>query len=301
MILLKDIPSQDRAVRYLKRSVDSGKIANAYLFIGPGGVGKSIAAKAFLAEIMCIKKRDPVGALSWACGECRTCSLIEKSAHPDILWIKNDMNKFIKIDEIRRVKDALSVKPYEANANVCVIEDASMMTNEAANSLLKILEEPPGKSMIILISANREMILPTVISRCLEVRFDSLPWDLSALEGPILSKRKELVSYVASISNAMGTPALSWRSEERDDLIDTIELLITIMRDALMIKVGESERVFDSNMVSVFKTGDLVNYSADRINIIIKKLVGIKRSLTGNVNPKIVSEVLPGVLTGSYD
>ncbi|MFQ5952384.1 MAG: AAA family ATPase, partial [Candidatus Omnitrophota bacterium] len=102
-------------------------MAKSYLFFGPEGVGRALTAKAFLMAVMNIDRLD----------------------HPDVIWINPGKNKKIKIEEVRKVRDVLNLKPYEAPVNACVIEEAHMMTVEASNALLKVLEEPPEQITVL--------------------------------------------------------------------------------------------------------------------------------------------------------
>ena len=170
MVSLKDIKGQDNVIRYLSNSLSSGRTSSSYLFTGPEGVGRTLVARAFVNALMCSDKPDD----TTSCGRCPTCMRIASGDHPDIVWIKPEKNRSVKIDQVRGVKETLSLKPYESKMNVCVIEDAHLMTRDASNALLKVLEEPPGHSVIILVTNKKELLLETVISRCAEVRFRSL-------------------------------------------------------------------------------------------------------------------------------
>lgn len=308
MVTLKNIQSQNNAIQYLSKSLSSGRRASSYLFFGPDGVGRTLTAKAFLATIMC-KESDSPGD---ACGICSSCRKVEEMNHPDIMWISPGKNKKIKIEEIRKIKDVLNLKPYEACASACVIEDAHMMTVEAANALLKILEEPPVQSILILISSKKELLLPTVLSRCTEVRFNSLPLEVAkdiimthsdvdeesagflarfsegapgrALEvagSGILKRRQDIIETLRKIAKSE-TPSLGWDKDGKDALLEDLELLIMFFRDIAIEK---------PDMVDFFE-----KYPLKKTSDIVVRLIGLRQALLGNVNPKLVAQVLPDTL-----
>ncbi len=159
---------QGKAKRLLRRSLAAERIPHAYLFKGPEGVGKNLFARGVAAAVNC---RDTKS--SGACGVCTSCKKFRSMSHPDFLVIKPDKGG-IKIDQIRRLARELSYPPYESPMRVVVIEDVQNMRREAANSLLKTLEEPPENNLLILTAEASQEILPTLISRCQVIPFGPL-------------------------------------------------------------------------------------------------------------------------------
>lgn len=167
---------QDKAKRLLGRSLTGGRIPHAYLFRGPDGVGKRLFARALAATLNC---RDRQGAE--ACGTCPSCRKFRSMNHPDFLVISPEKG-VIKIDRIRRLGQELTYPPYESKIRVVVLEDVQAMRREAANSLLKTLEEPPDNNLLILTAESSREVLPTIISRCQVVPFAGLsPGDTAAI------------------------------------------------------------------------------------------------------------------------
>jgi len=319
MALLSDIKGQDNAVRYLSNNLRSGRIANGYLFIGPEGVGKALAAKAFLMALMCPEKGE-----GSACGQCPVCKRINEQSHPDVLWIRPENSRKIKIEEIRKAKDMLSLKPYESSISACVIEEAHMMTMEASNALLKVLEEPPGQALLILISNKREWLLPTVLSRCVEVRFHYLPVDetkdimmrhsavdketayflayfsggspgraLEMMDEDILARKKGITGVMESIINKKSTYCVNWDKEARPELLEDLELLVMLFRDIAVGNEGLEEMVMDKGMIQTGMYDFFRDYSVDKVYEILERLIELKRALEGYANPKLVAQVLP--------
>jgi len=335
MVLLKDIQGQDNAVRMLSKVVCSGRIANAYLFAGPDGVGKKLTAKAFLMALMCKKSgvRSPEFGKE-PCGECPACRKINDLSHPDVMWITPGSSKNIRIDDIRKAKDMLSLKPYESSMSACVIEDAHAMREAASNALLKILEEPPGRALFILITGKKELLLPTVVSRCAEVRFNALPFRktgeiimresisrgkpvdkgtagllayffegspgraLEMLERDLVRRKSVVLDLLGKLSDEKEFSFCGWDREEKELLIEDIELLMMILRDAAVGGECNDEFVLDKSMVGVKMYDVLKKYSPARLYGLMEKLIVFKRDLEGNVNPKIVAQALTLELAG---
>ena len=159
---------QEKAHRLLRRSLAAGRIPHAYLFKGPQGVGKKLFALGVAAAVNCRDTRS-IGA----CGVCPSCKKFRSGNHPDYVVVSPDKGG-IKIDQIRRLARELGYPPYESPMRVVVIEDVQTMRREAANSLLKTLEEPPENNLLILTAEASQEILPTLISRCQVIPFGQL-------------------------------------------------------------------------------------------------------------------------------
>ena len=145
----------------------SNKVSGGYIFSGPEGIGKKMVAKIIAQKLNC------TADLNKPCGSCSSCLRIQKLQHPDVHIIENDESQ-IKIEDIRDIKREASFRPYEGVMKVFIIDNAHKLNSEAANALLKILEEPPKDSVIILITHKVQTIFKTVLSRCKQIRFASL-------------------------------------------------------------------------------------------------------------------------------
>jgi DNA polymerase-3 subunit delta' len=162
------IIGQAKALNLLRRAMAGRRLAHGYLFTGPEGVGKATTARALAATLLCAEKGEGP-----PCGHCSGCKKLAAGSHPDFLQIKPD-GASIKINQIRELKKALSFPPFEQGMRVAVIEDAQTMGREAANSLLKILEEPPPDNLLLLIASDAEPLLDTIVSRCQVIPFAAL-------------------------------------------------------------------------------------------------------------------------------
>lgn len=323
MVLLRDIKGQENAVKYLNNCLESGRVSKSYLFSGPQGVGRALAAKAFIMSFFC-QSKDFEGN---ACLECPACARAGSLSHPDVTWIKPEKNKKIKIEQVRQIKDILNLKPYEAPLTVCIIEDAHMMTIEASNALLKVLEEPPDESLIILISNKKELLLETVISRCTEVRFRYLPisdtkeiisansgidedtayflacfsqgspgMGLEMIEEGVLERKKGVVDTLENIMIEKESANMVWDEDNKNNLLEDLEMLIMIFRDVALAKEGAGDMVIDKDIADTGFADLFKAYSIDKMYGIVEDLVKLKLALIRNVNPKLVAQVLPGVL-----
>ncbi|MBO8125635.1 MAG: DNA polymerase III subunit delta' [Firmicutes bacterium] len=166
MLAFSEIIGQDRAKKILQRTIRTGRVGHAYLLVGPEGTGKKSLALAFAAALNCSAENKP-------CGLCRSCRRIAEGNHPDLVVFEPEGRSF-KIEQIRRLQQLIAFKPYEGNYKVFILDGAESFTDQAANSLLKTLEEPPLHSVLILL-ANKNLLLPTITSRCTVVPVQPLP------------------------------------------------------------------------------------------------------------------------------
>jgi len=173
----KDIAGNSRAKKILKIALQRNRVPGSLLLSGPPGVGKLETAETLAKALNCLTLKDD------SCETCRSCRAIhdgmtdpEKQGKcPDVMLISLAENKKkVAIDQIRLLKQMAYLKPMSARARVFIIKDADIMSPEAANSILKVLEEPPPRSYIILITENPFLILPTIRSRCRSLEFSSL-------------------------------------------------------------------------------------------------------------------------------
>jgi len=160
----EEIFGQERAVSLLRAALARGDVPHALLFTGPRGVGKFSTALLLAAALLC-PSGGPDG--------CPSCLKVAEGVHPDLHLVEPEgMN--ITVGRIREIEGELSRKPAEAGCRVVIVDDADLMNRESANAFLKTLEEPEPGTFIVLVCESRESLLPTVVSRCHEVRFSAL-------------------------------------------------------------------------------------------------------------------------------
>lgn len=218
------IRSQDAPVQTLRRSLATGKTAHAYLFSGPPGVGKHLAARTMAAALNCAEASDD------ACGQCPSCRKIEKDVHPDVFEMGLPPGKkSIPVDSVREVEKRLSLRPHEGRAKVVIIDPTDRMTEAAANALLKTLEEPGPGRFLILITAKLSYLLPTVRSRCQKIRFGALPE--TVVEQLLIEQGapQDRASAAAALSHGSMTRAVSYLD---DFTVDRVFGLLSLLAGA---------------------------------------------------------------------
>ncbi|MEW6358277.1 MAG: DNA polymerase III subunit delta' [Planctomycetota bacterium] len=171
---IRSIPGQDHVADMFERIFERDRLGHAYIFAGPKGVGKSLFARELAKALLCEKSKF------LGCDECSICRRVDSRNHPDVHWHRPPEGKRIfPIDVVRdEIIPTMGVKAFEGGYKVFILEEAHMMNEEAANCLLKTLEEPPERSLLILITSAPNRLLPTILSRCQMVRFRAIPPDV---------------------------------------------------------------------------------------------------------------------------
>lgn len=159
-----DIVGNPRIKKILRKALQRGRMPNSLLFCGPPGVGKIDLAHVVAKALNCLNLEND------ACETCTSCTAINKGNFPDVMRIAAERD-ILKIEQMRELKKAAYLKPMVGRKRVFIIDSAERMNPKAANSLLKILEEPPSFSYIILVTSYPYIILPTIKSRCQVLNF----------------------------------------------------------------------------------------------------------------------------------
>lgn len=222
----ESILGQEQPIRLLNTLLQNGTLPHALLFIGIEGVGKQTAAMALAMACNCIaieqkhlsegiKTRSDCYTASdqrttiSPCGCCKSCRKIESGNHPDIILLKPS-GPFIRIGQIRDLCGTLAMKPYEARLRVVIISDAQTMNPSAGNALLKVLEEPPDQTILILTALQTYDLLPTILSRCQHIRFN--PVSRKNLELLLIQRHKanpDEAKIIAIMANGSVSKAFS--------------------------------------------------------------------------------------------
>lgn len=240
---IADVVGNEMAKEILLRAYERGKLSHAYLFTGPEGVGKFLLAKEFAKLLAC---ESPIreGRID-SCGVCRSCRMVEARTHPDVRFIEPRRataafgaesvgeeigeGATISIGQVRELRGDAGLRPYMAKWKVYIIRDADRMTPEAGNSLLKTLEEPNPGVVIILTTANPSGLLPTIVSRCQEVLFRSVP--VGEVESLLMERHPSLrpsqVALVALLSGGRPGEAIKWA--ETPELFELRERALTLL------------------------------------------------------------------------
>lgn len=223
-----DVLGQDRVVNVLKNQVKSGQISHAYLFAGERGCGKTTCAKIFAKAINCL---DPID--SSPCGKCENCKSIEEESTMDIVEMDAASNR--RIDDIRNLKETVVYPPNNLKYKVYIIDEAHMITREAFNALLKIMEEPPSHLVFILATTEIEKIPKTILSRVQKFEFNKI-------------SRDDIIKQIDIILNDR---KVSMRDEAKDlivkkakgamrDALSILDQVLSIEKDEFLLKDVES-------------------------------------------------------------
>jgi DNA polymerase-3 subunit delta' len=198
-----NIKGQKLPIRLLQTFLHDATLPHALIFSGIAGIGKIAVAKTVAMALNCQKNSDGANP----CGHCLPCRQIIADSHPDVLVIEPQGN-YLRIDQIRKLLNTLALKPFTAGHRVVIISDSQAMNKEAANALLKALEEPPSNTIIILTTLQTSDLLPTIVSRCRKIRFNPLSSeDISSLLAETEEVDQRFIHTAAALSNGSLTKA----------------------------------------------------------------------------------------------
>ncbi len=231
---LSSIRGQDRAIGTLGHAMKQGRLHHAYRFEGPGGVGKELTALCVARLLNCetpgIHEIRTEGhetvAVPDFCARCRSCRKIEAGNHPDVKLLFAEKGKAsISIAQIRELFGFVVYPPSEGKVKAIIVRDADRITEEAANALLKMLEEPPPRTHFFLVTARPHSMLHTITSRSVPVRFAPLgPADMKAVLAGIVGVEQEpgQLDAVIALSGGSVSSALSHLSAEWAEVIELV-------------------------------------------------------------------------------
>ena len=200
------ILGHERQIEYFNNVLKHGRLAHAYLLYGPEHVGKFMIAKEFAKALYCEKSAEQIDV---SCGVCSACRQIEAGEHPSVIVLdrettlvsKKDIRKEIPIEDIREVKRRFSFAARPDETRVVIINGAEYLSSEAANAFLKLLEEPGARTLCLLISHDRDSLLPTIISRTQGIRFslvaDSVLKPFLSRSGSEQSVQNDILRFAA--------------------------------------------------------------------------------------------------------
>lgn len=218
----ENILGQPRVRDFLRTSVKGGRVTHAYLFVGPSGSNKTMAAYALAQALMCPK--GPDGPRGGQCGACDACGRIMRKKHPDVhYYAPAGVNGYL-VEQVREIVADTALAPIMANKKVYILDRVDLLGTSAANAFLKTLEEPPADVVLILLGRTRESVLPTILSRCQVVPFRHIPASEAAgiirqnTGAPIEQARMAIEACGGSITRAIeflrssGNERLAFRS-----------------------------------------------------------------------------------------
>jgi len=322
---------QERAVSTLKRSIEKKAISHAYLFTGPVGVGKMMLAKSLAQALNCKEKNPP-------CTECNCCKRINELKHPDfqVIGLKSiseensRKKKEISIEQIKILKHDSNLPPYEGDFKIFVIDGAENMSVSAANCLLKTLEEPAEKIIIILLVRDENLLPPTVLSRCQKIELKPVT-EKEAVE--ILKEHFQLNEEKANLVARLGHGKLGRTIEmakndrileqrnnyleklisllesdynnrfeysaiiaadigkRREVITEMMEIWLDCWRDLILCKTGMEQEITNVDRMEELK-GIARGMRIEEIENFTRKMIETERNVAANVNPRLALEVL---------
>ncbi len=327
-----DVIGQPRAVELLRHSLESGRLAHAYLFVGPPHVGKTTLAINLAQALNCEHGEQP-------CGNCRSCLRIAAGKHADVQIIRRlpdtssgeaGPRKEIAIGQIRELQQAAALQPYEGKHRVFIVDGAEHLNEESANCLLKTLEEPPPKVLIIMLTVNDVRLLPTISSRCQRVELLPVPaqiiqqeliehrqiepdkagvlsrlcrggigWAISAsLDDRLRQERSLRLAELQSLATAsleqrfdFAAKLAAQFNKSRDSVEETLRLWLEWWRDLLLVKEGCAEFITNVDQEVTLRQQSEY-YSLTEIRHFIEAVRAASGQLEQNANPRLVLEVL---------
>ncbi len=310
--------------RTLSTMMKRGRLAHSFLLVGPDGSDK-IGSALYLARLLLCKSPESADDILIPCDTCSSCRKVVASLHPD-LHIIEPLDGYIRIKDIRELQRTLYLKPLEGGRRICIIDHADVMRQEAANALLKTLEEPPSDVHIFLIAPSQTSLIQTIVSRCIVLRCS--PKDF---EDQVYSVSDEFKCSVAMAYTVMSMAEgghkrarlfltddlISWRhdflcqmcdtapvtvsqifgladfmSKDQEMFNNTLTILKSFVRDLLILKKGIDYK----EMINLEDRDLIINasqfYDLDKLCLIIEKIDMAESVVSSNANLKLLAEML---------
>ncbi len=323
MSKFSDIVGQQQLKEHLQNAIRTDQVSHAYIISGERNAGKEFMAKVFAQSLQCENREDVE-----PCGVCHSCLQAQSLNHPDIIFVSHEKPNVIGVEDIRnQINSDVAIKPYQGPRKIYIINDAEMMTVQAQNALLKTLEEPPSYVVILLLTDNMEIFLPTILSRCVALQMK--PAKDEEIRD-FLMESMQIPDYKAQICVAfargnVGKARLLAKSEEFDkvkdealsllknisemdisdlvqsirkindykfDVNDYLDIFLIWYRDMLMFKATHDANglIFRDELQGIKRAADKSTYEG--IETIIDGIEKCKARLRANVNFDLSMELL---------
>lgn len=322
MAKFQDIVGQEQIREHLRNALASGKVSHAYIINGEKNSGKEFIARVFSMALQCEKGEvEP-------CQECHSCKQALSGNQPDIIRIVHEKPNSIGVEDIRRqVNGDVAIKPYSSPYKVYIINEAEKMTVQAQNALLKTLEEPPAYAVIILLTANLNALLPTILSRCVVLNMKPVSDELvkqylmEQMQVPdykaevcvafargnvgkakvlassedfenVKSEALSLLKYIHDMELSEIIAAIKKITEYKLEIGDYLDIFAVWYRDVLLFKATNdvNSLVFREEIQSIRRTAQRSSYEG--IETVINALDTAKKRLEANVNFELVMELM---------
>ena len=318
----EEILGNEMVKDHFKRAIENHKISHAYILTGEAGMGRKSIANAFAMTLLCEKGG------SEPCMSCHSCKQVMSGNHPDLIYVTHEKPGSIGVDDVReQINDTIMIRPYSSYYKIYIVDEAEKMTVQAQNALLKTIEEPPSYAVIILITTNQEAFLPTILSRCVQMKLKPLK-DFTiksyltqnlhipekdadicaafargnlgkAIHLSSSDEFKELFQKVMVLVKNVGTMDISMlldcireMKEQNFDIGEVLDLMQLWYRDVLMFKVTKDMNlmIFKDEYKMINETGEKVDYAG--LEAILAAIDTARTRLNANVNMELAMELL---------
>ncbi|SFG48792.1 DNA polymerase-3 subunit delta' [Lachnospiraceae bacterium C7] len=274
----KSIIGHEQIIEHLQNAIKMDKISHAYIFNGPDKSGKMMLAESFATALMCEKNQVE------GCMECHSCKRALSHNHPDIIYVNHEKPNTLSVDDIRtQLNNTIDVKPYEGEYKIYIVDEAEKMNQQAQNALLKTIEEPPAYAIILLLTTNADLFLPTILSRCIKLDLKVVNKDLIINH---LMKDYQIPDYKAEVCAAfsqgnVGKAIQLASSQEFNELKESAIKLIKKIDDIDLYEMGQTVK-----KVTEYKLE--INDYLDLLMIWFRDVLYFKA--TGDVNDLVFKE-----------
>ena len=317
----RDVLGHEKQIEIFRKTLSQRRIGHAYLFSGIPAVGKKTLAREFAKAFNCQETK----ALHDSCGKCLSCRKIERGSHPDLFCIEAE-GQFIRINAVRQIQEQMKFKPLEAKYRVFIIDNADKMNDQAANALLKTLEEPSPANVLILITSRPYSLPATIISRCRHIRFNPLSSNiiaqflinrmgmeeqkallLAGLSGGSIGRALELnnedvIAYrtgtfelLASTRNSEPFSLITFASflaQDKKGIKMGLDILSSCFRDALVFKETRKAQILINQDKSPFIAAMAARLSSEQILQNIKLIEKAGETIEHNGNKSLTLETM---------
>lgn len=322
MLSFQDIIGHEQIKEHFQKAIENHKVSHAYILNGEEGMGRKSLANAFALALLCEKgKAEP-------CMQCHACKQVLSGNHPDLIYVTHEKPGSIGVDDIReQINDTIMIRPYSSYYKIYIVDEAEKMTVQAQNALLKTIEEPPSYAIIILLTTNQEAFLPTILSRCVQLKLKPLrdfvvkSYLVEALQVPEadadiyaafargnLGKaialasseefnqiRKEVLHLLKYIKQMDISELLDYIRKLKEDNLDIYECLDFMQlwyRDVLLYKVTKDMNllIFKDEYRTVNEIS--MNSGYDGLEKILDAIDKAKVRLDANVNMELAMELM---------
>lgn len=318
----EEILGNEMVKDHFKKAIANHKISHAYILTGEAGMGRKSIANAFAMTLLCEKGG------SEPCMTCHSCKQVMSGNHPDLIYVKHEKPGSIGVDDVReQINDTIMIRPYSSYYKIYIVDEAEKMTVQAQNALLKTIEEPPSYAVIILITTNQEAFLPTILSRCVQMKLKPLKdftiksyltQNLHILEKDadicaafargnlgkaihlassdefkeLFQKVMVLVKNVKTMDISMLLDCIREMKEQNFDIGEVLDLMQLWYRDVLMFKVTKDMNllIFKDEYKMINETGEKVDYAG--LEAILAAIDTARTRLNANVNMELAMELL---------